>query len=290
MKLLEEIPRPTIVWMYETLQIHVVNRDFNYLHLNRWVCRISTFNKSHILWTGPWLLPLLRDFFGVFLLVQDGANSFAPFQKEVYEGVFGANIDAAVNLRQGLEDSISIGIESWKFWTVSWWVYAFGQKNCQLLCSMLRSIQTQRDENKNSPFSFPQVPDMSRDLDANNDKQYVNTIIRELQLNFICHIYFRKSEKNALREFQIRIVWSRTHAAFGWSGLLAARLEWRPDNLTTAQVSPTNMTVAVVVQVCLTYGTVFRFGFNVFFWAQLHKSCCFNLIDWGTVIQGSCRF
>lgn len=54
-------------------------------------------------------------FFGVFLLVQDGANSFAPFQKEVYEGVFGANIDAAVNLRQGLEDSISIGIESWKF-------------------------------------------------------------------------------------------------------------------------------------------------------------------------------
>lgn len=35
MKLLEEIPRPTTVWMYETLQIHVVNRDFNYLHLNR---------------------------------------------------------------------------------------------------------------------------------------------------------------------------------------------------------------------------------------------------------------
>ena len=41
----------------------------------------------------------LRDFFVFFLLVQDGANSFAPFQKEVYEGVmlfrymFGANVD-----------------------------------------------------------------------------------------------------------------------------------------------------------------------------------------------------
>ena len=72
--------------MYETLN----NGDFNYLHLNWWV-------NAGIQPSTQRATP--AGFFVFFLLVQDGANSFAPFQKEVYEGVilfrymFGANID-----------------------------------------------------------------------------------------------------------------------------------------------------------------------------------------------------
>ena len=71
--------------------------------------------------------------------------------------------------------------------------------------------------------------------------QYVETVCKHYYqgapIEFHMPYLLSKVGTKTLSVNFLRIVWSRTHAAFGWSGLLAARLEWSPDNLTTAQVS-----------------------------------------------------
>lgn len=198
-------------------------------------------------------------------------------------------------------------------------MYAFGLKLASCFAQCFGQFQLKGIKTKTDHFiRFPKCLICQR--------TWMQTMIKTLRKYYHqgapieFHVPYLLSKAGKTRRDFLRIVWSRTHAAFGWSGLLAARLEFAVRRLVVALANISGrfrqrldfkkMNEVLTIDLCtisLQHGPAqstdnwlmacVLVGFNVFLSftnrvtgarvnIYLFASCCFNLIDWDTVIQG----